>query len=487
VVALLGGALILGIAAGQLVAAGHPATVPALALVLLPLLLWKRLDLAPAVMVAAALAIEQFGHALEQAHGAASPATVALSARIPITAQLPLFHGMGSLHVTPADVLVFAVLMIYLAKAGRAGLLAWPRSGVAGAMIGLVGAVVLGVAIGVSHHGQFRVALMETRPYFYLVTTYFLASVLVTSRQAIRGVLWAVVLTTGMKSIQGIFVFASVRHMQPRPEAVLSHEEAFFFGLFILLTAGLWLFDIRGRLRTTATALLPLVLVADLVNNRRAAWVVLGGGLLVLAAVGYRSLPSRRRMLSVSAAVTLLVSAVYIPAFWNHTGSIAQPARAVHSIVAPDPRDALSDLYRIQEDANLNLNISQAGLLGKGFGVPIDYALPIADIRSIDPFIDYIPHNGVLYILMRMGILGGIAFWSLLAAAIIAGCRLARSADRELALVGALLACAMVGYAFQGAVDQGFFFYRIAVIVGALLGLAEAASRLDRAARREAA
>jgi O-antigen ligase len=86
-----------------------------------------------------------------------------------------------------------------------------------------------------------------------------------------------------------------------------------------------------------------------------------------------------------------------------------------------------------------------------------------------------------------MGILGGIAFWCLLAAAIITGCRLARSADRGLAFVGALLACAIVGYACQGAVDQGFFSYRIAFVVGTLLGLAEAASRVDRAARREAA
>jgi O-antigen ligase len=156
-------------------------------------------------------------------------------------------------------------------------------------------------------------------------------------------------------------------------------------------------------------------------------------------------------------------------------------------MVAPDQRDALSDLYRNQENANLNLNIREGGLLGKGFGVPIDYALPIADIKNIDPFINFIPHNGVLYILMRMGILGGIAFWALLAVATITGSRLAGSGDPEFALVGALLACAMVGYAMEGGVDQGFFFYRIAFVVGSLLGLAEAASRLQRMSAGRAA
>jgi O-antigen ligase len=149
-------------------------------------------------------------------------------------------------------------------------------------------------------------------------------------------------------------------------------------------------------------------------------------------------------------------------------------------MVAPDPRDASSDLYREQEDANLKYNIGQAGLVGRGFGVPIDYALPIVDISGIDPLITYVPHNGVLYILMRMGLLGAIAMWALIGTGIIAGCRLARSADREIAAVGAVLAGLLVAYALEGATDQGFFFYRIAIVTGGLLGLAEAGRRLAR-------
>jgi O-antigen ligase len=92
----------------------------------------------------------------------------------------------------------------------------------------------------------------------------------------------------------------------------------------------------------------------------------------------------------------------------------------------------------------------------------------------------YIPHNDVLDVLMRMGILGGVAMWSLIGTGIISGSRLARSRDREVAAIGTLVACSLVAYALMGAVDQGFFMYRIAFITGALLGLAEAARRLAR-------
>ena len=66
----------------------------------------------------------------------------------------------------------------------------------------------------------------------------------------------------------------------------------------------------------------------------------------------------------------------------------------------------------------------------------------------------------------------------LIGTGIISGSRLARSRDREVALIGTVVACSLVAYALMGAEDQGFFFYRIAFITGFLLGLAEAARRL---------
>jgi hypothetical protein len=229
--------------------------------------------------------------------------------------------------------------------------------------------------------------------------------------------------------------------------------------------------------------------VADLVNSRRTAWLVLIGGLLVLTAIGLAYLPERRRMLVRWLVGVTIVTAIYMPLYWNGTGSIAQPARAIHSFISPNARDQSSDLYRQQENTNLTFNIKQGGLLGKGFGVPIDYALPIADIKSIDPLISYVPHDGVLYILMRMGVVGGIAFWLLLATGVIAGCRLARSSDRRFAAIGAVAACTLVGYSLQGYADQGFFFYRIALVIGSLLGMVEVARRLgsdDSAPQRSA-
>jgi hypothetical protein len=478
--ALVGGGVVLGLAAGELVAGGHSTAVAGLAVLLLPVMIWKRPHLGPVVILAAALLIEQFVPTVLPAEASGPAVSAVTPLQIPITSSIPLFGGIGSLHIQGTDLLILTVSIIYLAKSVEWGPRWWPRSQVSMAVIALLGAVVVGVVIGLTHHGSLRAALMETRPFIYLGATYVLAAVLLQNRSALRTALWALVIADAFKAVQGLYLYLQTRHLHPPPETLLGHEEGYLFALFILLVLALWLFDVPGRLRSTATWLLPLVIAADLVNNRRAAWLVLGGGVLTLLAITYRTLPSRRRTIARSVAAALAISAVYFPLYWNKMGGLAQPARAIHSQISPDPRDSASDTYRTQEDANLKFNIAQGGLIGKGFGVPIDYALPIVNIRKIDPNIIYVPHNGVYYILMRLGLLGGVAFWGLLAAGIIAGCRLARCVDRELAAIGAVVACALIAYALEGATDQGFFFYRIALVTGSLLGMMEAARRIWR-------
>jgi hypothetical protein len=260
-----------------------------------------------------------------------------------------------------------------------------------------------------------------------------------------------------------------------------------FFSLFFFLVLGLWLFGLRGRLRTVATSLMPLVLAADLVNDRRTAWLILGAGFIVMLAVTYFVRPDRRRLIRRIAVVTSIISAVYFPAFWNSQGSLGQPASGLRSAIGstPSARDALSDDYRIQENANLNLNLKNAGPLGVGFGIQINYALPMPGlVNKIDPAIMYVPHNGVLYILMRMGLVGGVAFWCLLGAAILQGSRLARCPDPRFAMVGALSVAVVVGWALEGATDQGFVLSRVTFAVGCIIGLAEAARHIYTAERR---
>jgi hypothetical protein len=463
-VGLVAGGLLFGTLAAYLASTGSITRVFALTVVLLPVVLWKRPYLGPAILLSGAVLVEQ---------GVQVP-------DIPITEKIPMFEAIGPGHLQGADILLLMVLSIYLMKSKQWPTRWFPHTHVSVAIRALLACVALAIVVGQAHHGSLRMALMEARPYAYLAATYFLTSVLVQDRKAIRAVLWGFVGAVAFKALQGTYVWIDNRHMVPKPQAYIGHEASYFFVIFMFLVLTLWLFDQRGKLRTWATWLLPLVMWANIVNDRRVAWEMLGAGLLCFGVIVYKAMPIRRHLLSRAIVGLVLFSAVYFPVMWNSNSSLGQPARAVKSQVKPSARDDDSDTYRVQENANLELNIKQNGPLGNGFGVKIDYALPIADISSVDALIAYIPHDDVLDVLMRMGLLGGVAMWFLIGSGIISGIRLARSRDREVAVIGTLLACALVAYAMMGAEDQGFFFFRIAFITGTFLGLAEAARRLAR-------
>src|SRR5207302_6218707 len=102
---LAGGSLLGGLLAGELVASGHSYTVIGLSAAILPVLLWKRPDYGPIVLLDGGLTIEQFGYTVGPRSGAA-------------TAKIPLFHGTGGLHVNPADTPLALLLGHYLAQRG---------------------------------------------------------------------------------------------------------------------------------------------------------------------------------------------------------------------------------------------------------------------------------------------------------------------------------------------------------------------------------
>jgi len=457
-----------GCAVGELAGGRAPVAACLVPVVLVPIAIWKRPVLGFYTILAGTAVVEQFTYTVGPRNGA-------------ITDRIPFFHSVSpGIGVTAAEVLLFFTCVVYGLQQIRDRQPILPRSRLARCIAVFLVVVLVYLVVGLAHHGSFKIAMWEIRPWFYLAGMYVLGSAFVTTKRSLMTVLWIYVLGTGAKALYGVEIWLSIRHVSPRPEAILAHEESFFFGLFVVITIGLWIFSIKGRLRTTATMLLPFVLLADMANTRRTAWAILGACLLIVFAVAYARLPDRRQTLRRIAFVSVAVAAVYVPAQWNHDGTLAQPVRALRSQIAPDTRDEQSDQYRQAEDANLELNIRASRSLGAGFGRPIDYALPIVNLESIDAFIAYIPHDGVLYVWMRMGVIGELAFLAVIGSAVLAAGTLTKDRDPLMGLLGTVVTCAVVAYVIMGAQDMGFFWFRIALCVGGLLGAVEAAGRETR-------
>lgn len=457
-------------AAGLLAGGGTPVFALLFPVLLVPVLVWKQPRIALCLVFATAVVVEEFGYTVGPRDGS-------------FTTKIPLFVGLLPGGLNPAEVLLGLGLLVVLMQAVQRQQPWLHRTVLRQMILAVIAFVVVYLLLGLLRGGNMTMALWEVRPFFYLFGTYLLASALVQDMAAARPVLWIIVLGSATKAVIGLSIFLSVRHLAERPESVLGHEESFLFGVYIFVTLAMWLFRFRDRLRTVATLLLPLVIVCNMVNSRRTAWLILMVGIAVLMLIALVRLKEHRRAVAGVIAAAIVGAMVYLPAFWSKSGTLAQPARAIRSAVAPDERDTASNDYRMIEDFNLRYYIGASQSTGVGFGQPISY-FGLVDLLDISPMLAYVPHNGVLYLWWRMGVLGVTTFAVFVSQAVISAVRLTAVRRRDVGMVGAVTAATVFGYVAMGGLDMGFFWFRNAIVMGTLMGMVDGLARGMRKQRQ---
>jgi len=460
-----GAAALVGWAAGQLIL-GSPLALAALIGLGVAAVVWFVPWTGVMILVLSATLIEQFSLVSE---GTFSDGTDHLV----IFQSLNSGAGLGGIYATPFELFLAVLLAVWLVRGFATRKLRRPRTAL-GISVALF-ALIVGVSWirGVTGGGSFQDSLLELRPWLYMTISYLAASQLLTSRKQLAAVLTVMALGIGLKSMQGLLTL--VAHYNARPQAILAHEESFFFGVFLAIVAALWLVPIPGPLRRLMTVLSPLVLAADIGNQRRTAWAIAAAVLFLVFVLSFFAFPERRRTIITLGIIGCVLAGVYWLKFSNDPGLLGQPARAVLSQLAPQARDQSSNQYRVVEDVNLGVAIRQTMPFGSGFGHPIPQIVPNVDISNIDSFISYLPHNTVLYIWLRLGLPGIVAFWLVVGIGLMSAVNLIRERKSNLeVLLGFALAAALVGYVVQGYYDMGLYWFRIAILIGCLLGAAQA-------------
>ena len=396
----------------------------------------------------------------------------------PITAQTHFFQNISGftqlpIRVSLSDLLVF----LTLASWGARRLISEvpTRSGPLATGIAAVGAAfALGGAIGLARGGTWDgiAALAEVRGPAYLCLLYFLSANLITHVRQVTLLMGEIVVLVGVKALQGIWNYQDMLSGLYSLEAVTAHEDVVFFDLALAMAALVIALRIRSKLGYALLALQPLVIGAELLTQRRVAFITLLGVLVVVALMTYREQP-RRTVLLVGAAA--FVFALYAGVFWERSGALAEPARALRSVIDPgsrSARDLLSDFWREIENTNISYTVRQLPLTGVGLGQ--QYLLQQAPPPLATTFVywRFITHNAILWIWLKAGPLAAFAWWFLVAQAIIVGGTLYRRlADPRLKLAAAMPITLIVMQVIFSSVDLGLTYSRTMIVLGVALGL----------------
>ena len=416
------------------------------------------------VLLAGALAIEIFPLGFQDS----------LTDRVPFFENLNNSLGIKGISANPAELLMLLLLVLAFTRAEPAirarlvkGRLFWPY-------LLFLGAVLLGEVHGLLAGGDFNKSLWELRPQVYGFVGFVTASLLIRDRRDIERLALVAGVAILVKAVIGdVRYFIVLGHVLGNHETVLGHEDSYFLALLPMaaLTALIW----TGRTQALKLlALASLVAVAALLaNERRAGIAALGGGIAVIVLTAIRFNEAHRKRVLVLALIAAVIAVGFLIVFWNvQHGLIGQLVRPVRSQFDPSYRDYLSDIYRQAENTNLKLSFQTNRLIGMGFGMPFLIVLTQADISNIYPLWNYIPHNTLLWVGMRMGLVGAATFWALFGIALLEVCRALRvQKDRfVLALValagGAIVAELMVAYA-----DLQLESYRNMIFIGIVFGL----------------
>ena len=393
------------------------------------------------------------------------------------SAESLLYLGRAT-SFSPAEIFIALTFLSWLGRAamqrklkGHTGPLFWP------ALI-FSGFMTFGLIYGILQHGNMNIALWEIRAIYYMPIMLILTTNLIETRAQINVLIWIIVGALFIDGLAGAWFVSFVINFDLQGmEAIAEHSYSVHLNTLFVLMIGVWMF--RGSLikRLLLPLMMPPVLLAYFSNQRRASYITLVVALLLIAVVLYRE---NRKAFWLIVPIMIVIGTVYVGAFWNSTsGSIGGPARAIRSVISPQPggRDDASNVYRVIENVNTKFTIKQRPLTGVGFGNKFYIIVPTPDI-SFFVWWEYITHNSILWIWMQAGVGGFISMIVLVGLAVMVGARaLWRMPGGDLSAFALMATLYVVMHFIYAYVDMSWEAQSM-IYVGTMMGLINGLERV---------
>jgi hypothetical protein len=332
----------------------------------------------------------------------------------------------------------------------------------------------LWTALGLLRGGDARQAQTQLNALARMFVIFFVCHATVRkSRDATRlaSVILAAAIYRAVACVTFFWLFARAGRLNPYPEFMTDHDDSTLWAAAVLGLVSWALASRRCRVLIPGSLVGMLVLLAVLYNNRRLAWIEIGGGLGLLY-VGM--VPGRfRKAVSRYTLAFLPLLALYVMLGWSQTQRIFAPVQQLKSALT-DTANPSNDA-RILENRGLIVTLQNARLFGTGFGqefteVSDIYAL---GMRKHFPNYRYLPHNSLLGLVAFTGAFGFSVIWTFVPVCAFLAARAhahARStADRALSLTA--FAVPFV-YSVQAYGDMGLYSLKANLILAASMAVA---------------
>jgi hypothetical protein len=387
-----------------------------------------------------------------------------------LTSGLASTLGLTGAITSPLELLLILTFGLWVAQGVAARRFRWRGGHLGIPMLAFALMLVFGLVRGAAGGGDFNIALWESRFLFYAVICFVLAANTIQTYGQLRTLITLGMLAMGGYAIEGAYrriFLLDTKQVETIMEFAYSHEVVIFLGALPLLVLAQFVFGAPRWQRALGVVLMAISIYTLLATERRAGYIAV---IVAFIAFSLVLLIVRRKAFFLLCVPVLISGAIYVPVFWNDTSLLGQPARAIRSLSEPDPRDAASNMYRQVEKLNVYATIQSDPLFGVGFGREFLFVYPLPDL-SWWPFWHYEPHHNIMWVWLKTGMIGFIAFWVLIGGAVARAAHCARVLERPEAKVFAVFAMTgIISTVVFCYVDLGLVSGRVTVFLGTLLG-----------------
>jgi len=342
--------------------------------------------------------------------------------------------------------------------------------------ISLIGALMHGLSTG----GTFLPSLWELRALFYFGFLYFFVPQIIQTKEQLETLFWIFITFITIKAIQGAARFVFYGFSFRGLETLTNHEDPVFITLLIFFLLSMILLDCKSKQRTALFILFTPLVLGFFAGQRRAAYA----GLFISLIAFVILLTGKERMVLLKAFFPFFIfGVIYCAAFWNSDSKLASPVKLVKSGFTTSKKEDgeryLSNLYRKFERYDLAVTFRTSPVTGLGFGKKYQLPIPLPAIPF--PLRDYIPHDEILWILIKTGAVGFFIFWLFFDSLIIHGSALSKKThDPYLRSICIVIVIAIINQMVVSYYDLQLTYYRNMIVLGTLCGLLPAIKNIDR-------
>ncbi|MFL5394969.1 MAG: O-antigen ligase family protein, partial [Myxococcales bacterium] len=391
-----------------------------------------------------------------------------------LSGNMNLTVPIEALRFTGADVILAGLLLVLafrrmtFSRIDTAGSLPTPRPLRTAALVSLF-AILLLIAWGVARGGSLQQTLWQCHVFALVPVFFFVVS------EAIRGpgdfpaLGKTVLLAAVVKAVQAIWVRYSLGLDKEALPTATSHHDSMLFAVAFSMLVVLFLEQRTRRSGWWAAALLPILALGMVANNRRLAWVEIAMSLFVIFLLSPRT--RLKLKLQRIAVACIPVAVLYLAAGWNSGSRVFAPVAKIRSIV--DSNSDRSTRERDVENYNLIVNLIRHPFIPIGFGHEYEQVSMGDDISHIFPQWKYIPHNSALGLFAFSGIPGFTAAWGVITVGVFFAARaFARARDPVWRAAALTSIATVVVYLIQCYGDMGFVSFHSVFLLAPSLAVA---------------